>query len=182
MGKDSLRNAILVLRCQRRDEAAFEELVNRWQPRLYYYLRRLVENETAVWDTLQETWLAVFQNIRKLQAPRSFPAWLYQIAHNKAATLLRKENKYIRITNEQLADYSENNSTSAPVNQPAEVVHELLEKLKLPHREVLTLHFLEGFSIKEMANIVEVSEGTVKSRLYYAKNNLCELLKGRKNV
>ena len=57
-----------------------------------------------------------------------------------------------------------------------------LEKLKLAHREVLTLHFLEGFSIQEMARIIGVSEGTVKSRIYYAKNKLYKALKGANHV
>jgi len=60
MEQDNISNAILVLKCQRRDEKAFREIVNRWEPRLYYYLRRIVENENDVWDILQETWLVVF--------------------------------------------------------------------------------------------------------------------------
>ena len=175
-------NAILILKCQKRDEAAFREIVNRWEPRLYYYLRRIVENESDVWDTLQETWLAVFQNIRKLQDPLKFPAWLYQISHNKAVSLLRKENRYTQMTVEQTTDYCENNNTILAVNEQAELVHRALEKLTLAHREVLTLHFLEGFSIREMAGIIGISEGTAKSRLYYAKNELQKALKGANHV
>ena len=182
MEEDKLSNAILVLSCQKRDEAAFREIVNRWEPRLYYYLRRLVENENDVWDILQETWLAVFQNIRKLEDPLKFSTWLYQISHNKAVNLLRKENKYTQITDEQMADYCESNTTISAVKEHAELVHKVLEKLKLAHREVLTLYFLEGFSIKEMAQIIGVSEGTVKSRLYYAKHKLHEALKGANHV
>ena len=182
MEQDKLSNAILVLSCQKRDEPAFRELVNRWEPRLYYYLRRIVENENNVWDTLQETWLAVFQNIRKLQDPLKFPTWLYQIGHNKAVSLLRKENRYTQMTVEQTTDYCQNNTTVLAVNEQTKLVHELLGKLKLAHREVLTLHFLEGFSIQEMARIIGISEGTVKSRLYYAKHKLYEALKGANHV
>jgi len=182
MEQEKLSNAILVLRCQKRDESAFRELVNRWEPRLYYYLRRIIENENAVWDVLQETWLAVFQGIRKLKDPLKFPAWLYQVSHNKAVNWLRKENKYIQMTDEQMTDHCENNTAIPAVKEQAELVHKLLGKLKLAHREVLTLYFLEGFSIKEMTQVIGVSEGTVKSRLYYAKNKLCEALKGVKDV
>ena len=182
MEQDKLSNAILVLRCQRRDESAFRELVNRWEPRLYYYLRRIVENENDVWDTLQETWLAVFQNIRKLQDPLKFSTWLYQISHNKAVSLLRKENRYTQMTVDKVAEYCESNTTVSVVNEQAELVHKALEKLKLAHREVLTLHFLEGFSIREMAWVIGISEGTAKSRLYYAKNELQKALKGANHV
>ncbi len=182
MEQDNISNAILVLKCQRRGEKAFREIVNRWEPRLYYYLRRIVENENDVWDILQETWLAVFQNIRKLQEPLKFPTCLYKIGHNKAVNLLRKENRYIQMKEEQAKDYRENDNSVIDVKERAEVVHKMLDKLKLAHREVLTLYFLEGFSISEMAQIIGVSEGTVKSRLYYAKHKLHELLKGEKDV
>jgi RNA polymerase sigma-70 factor (ECF subfamily) len=182
MEQDNLSNAILVLKCQRRDEKAFREIVNSWEPRLYYYLRRIVENENDVWDILQETWLAVFKNIRKLEDPLKFPTWLYRIGHNNAVNLLRKQNRYAQMTIEQTADYCQNNTTVLTVNEQTELVHELLVKLKLAHREVLTLHFLEGFSIQEMAQIIGVSGGTVKSRLYYAKHKLHEALKGANHV
>ncbi len=182
MEQEKLSNAILVLRCQKRDESAFRELVNRWEPRLYYYLRRIIENENAVWDVLQETWLAVFQGIHRLKDPLKFPTWLYQISHNKAVNWLRKESKYTQMTDEQIVDHCENNTDIPTVKEQAELVHKLLGKLKLAHREVLTLYFLEGFSIKEMTQIIGVSEGTVKSRLYYAKNKLYEALKGVNDV
>jgi RNA polymerase sigma-70 factor (ECF subfamily) len=182
MEQDNISNAILVLKCQRRDEKAFREIVNRWEPRLYYYLRRIVENENDVWDILQETWLAVFQNIRKLQEPLKFSTWLYKIGHNKAVNLLRKENRYIQMKEEQAKDYRENDNKVIDVKERTEVVHKMLDKLKLAHREVLTLYFLEGFSISEMAQIIGISEGTAKSRLYYAKNKLYEVLKGANDV
>jgi RNA polymerase sigma-70 factor (ECF subfamily) len=182
MEQDKLADAILVLRCRRRDEKAFEELVNRWQPRLYYYVRRIVEDENAVWDALQETWLAVYQKIRKLEDPRKFPAWLYKISHNEAVSLLRREGKYVQMVEEQMADCFENNGTIDIAEEQAELAHKLLGKLKLAHREILTLYFLEGFSIREMAGILEVSEGTVKSRLHYAKHKMREALKGANDV
>ena len=180
--EELLHDAVLVLRCRRREEKAFEELVNRWEPRLYYYLRRIVEDENAVWDVLQETWLAVYQKIRKLEDPRRFPAWLYKISHNKAVSLLRREGKYVQVAEEQMAGCFENNGTIGIVDEQAELAHKLLGKLKLAHREVLTLYFLEGFSIREMAGILDVSEGTVKSRLHYAKHKMREALKGANDV
>ncbi|MCP4257020.1 MAG: RNA polymerase sigma factor [Planctomycetes bacterium] len=182
MKYDKISEAILVLNCQSLDESAFRELVNRWEPILYYYLRRIVGNEDAVWDILQETWLAVFQSIHKLRDTRKFPAWLYQISHNKAIGFLRKQNKYVQIMKEQMADDCENNFSISIVEDQVEFVHELLGKLKLVHREVLTLYFLEEFSIKEVAYIIGVSEGTVKSRLHYAKNRLHEALERTNDV
>ena len=176
--EEKLHDAVLVLRCRRRDETAFEELVNRWEPRLYYYLRRIIENKDCVWDVLQETWLAVFQSIGKLEDPQKFGTWLYRITRNKAVSAIRKENRQVQLTNEQIADYHENHTDILITRERAELVHQLLDKLKLGHREVLTLYFIEGFSIREIAQIIGVLEGTVKSRLHYAKNKFCEGLKG----
>jgi RNA polymerase sigma-70 factor (ECF subfamily) len=86
------------------------------------------------------------------------------------------------MTTEQIANHYENNTTISVVKEQAELVHKLLGKLKLSHREVITLYFLEEFSINEMAQIIGISEGTVKSRLYYAKHKLHEMLKGAKDV
>jgi RNA polymerase sigma-70 factor (ECF subfamily) len=180
--EELLHDAVLVLRCCRRDEKAFRELVNRWEPRLYYYLRRIIEDEDAVWDVLQETWLAVFQSIRNLEDHRKFGTWLYQIARNKAVSVLRKENRHVQVTDEQIADYSEDNTDTLISKERAELIHQALNKLKIVHREVLTLHFIEGFSIKEVSQITGVSEGTTKSRLHYARNKLSEALKGMDNA
>jgi RNA polymerase sigma-70 factor (ECF subfamily) len=182
MDEDKLQDGLLVLRCQRQEESAFRELVARWEPHLYYYLLRIIGDSNAVWDVLQETWLAVFKSIRKLKEPLSFPAWLYRIGHNKAVNWLQKENKYIQMTNEQITEYSEDIALIPTGEEQAELVHKLLGKLKLIHREVLTLYFLEGFSIKEMAQIAGVPEGTIKSRLYCAKNKLNKASKGANNV
>lgn len=180
MFNDELHYQILVLKCQRQDNSAFKEMVNLWEPRLYYYLRRLVGNESFICDILQETWIAVFSNINKLKNVRKFPAWLYRIAHCKAIEWLRAENKYVLMSDEQIVKYCENNITITFVNEQVELVHELLEKLNLVYREVLTLYFLEDFSINEMAEIIGIPEGTVKSRLHYAKNALREMLGGIK--
>lgn len=182
MQQDGLSEQILVLKCQRHDESAFRELVNLWEHRLYYYLRRFVGDKHFLWDILQETWLTVFKEIPKLQDVRTFPAWLYRITHNKAVDWLRKENKYVQMTDNQIDAIVENDITVPTVKEQAELVHGLLEKLSLAHREVLTLYFLEDFSIREIAQIIGVSDGTVKSRLYYAKRNLYQTSKGDNDV
>ena len=142
----------------------------------------MVEDENAVWDVLQETWLAVYQKIRKLEDPRKFPAWLYKIGHHKAASYLRREGKYVHMAEERMADCVEDNGTIGIAEEQAELAHQLLSKLTLAHREILTLYFLEGFSIREMAGILDVSEGTVKSRLHYAKHKIREALRGPNDV
>jgi RNA polymerase sigma-70 factor (ECF subfamily) len=177
MSEDDEDNGVLVLRCQRGDPEAFRELVNRWEARLYYYLRRVLADDNAIWDVLQETWLAVFRDIQALEDVRKFSAWLYQVSHARAVDLRRRQNRYIESVGEQVADDVEDSNCSIMASEEAEIVHAQLDKLKTIHREVLTLRFVEDFSAREMSEILGVSEGTVRSRLHYAKKKLSALLR-----
>src|SRR5205823_5527865 len=138
-----LRDELLVLRCQLGEPAAFDELMQRWESRLLYYLRRLVPQEADAWDALQRTWLAVFRDVRRLKEPRALRAWLYRVARNQAASHCRNELAHrSRVDDEADPDgIAEFHWT--PTVDEAERVHVALASLSLPHREVVTLHFLE---------------------------------------
>jgi RNA polymerase sigma-70 factor (ECF subfamily) len=181
MSEDNLDDGLLVLRCQRGDPEAFREIVKRWEPRLYYYLRRLLGNDGTVWDILQETWLAVFRDVRTLGDVRKFPAWLYRVSRAKAIDSMRKQNKYVILPEEPRVDCAEDSSTILMAEEEAQLVHEQLGRLSATHREVLTLRFLEDFSIREISEILGVSEGTVRSRLHYAKKDLSQFLREAKH-
>jgi RNA polymerase sigma-70 factor (ECF subfamily) len=105
--------------------------------------------------------------------------WLYKIAHDVAVTRLRKNDR-LKITG--LADvHAAEASTTSDWNElelleNAELVHEKLGRLSLPHREVLTLRFLEELNLSEIAQVLGCSVGTVKSRLHYAKSAMRKLL------
>jgi len=163
---------LLVLRCRRRDRAAFDELIAMRERRLFYYVRRLVGREDDAWDVLQETWLHVVRGIGSLREPRGFPKWLYTIARNVAMSRLRR-----RYADEaHLAEPENLGEIDAPVEtftlEDAELVHAALGKLSLAHRDVLTLHFMEDLTIEEIAEVLGVPAGTIKSRLHYAKRAL----------
>src|SRR5439155_20160187 len=86
---DRLYETVLVLRCQAGDDAAFTELVERYQPRLRYYLRKLLFGVREPDDVLQEIWFDVFRAIPRLIDAGAFRAWLYRIAHDRALRELR---------------------------------------------------------------------------------------------
>lgn len=170
--KEIIYDELLVLRCQRRKKGAFEELIGKWEKRLFYYVRRLVDDEEDVWDILQQTWLSVIQGIRSLREPRSLPVWLYSIARNKAMSHLRREySERSLLQNEHnLPSTQEYDETFS--FEDAELVHYGLSQISLPHREVLTLYFLQDLSVAEIADVLGISPGTVKSRLHYARRAL----------
>ena len=176
---DVVRSEILLLRHRAGDRAAMAELVALWERPLLYYLRRLLETEQDAWDALQESWLRALRELPRLRDDRAFPAWLYTIARRVAMRA--------RLQARQSEPLAEDDDPSAPaVAEPEALlagidpadVHRALAAMSLAHRDVLTLHFLEGFSVAEIATITGAPAGTVKSRLFHAKRALKKLLEG----
>lgn len=171
-----------MLRCRRGDADAWRELVRTWERRLLYYLRRLLNDERDAWDALQQTWLDAFRNLKTLKNPRALRPWIYQIAHRRAISLRRKCGSEVPLASsgdddpaiDQIPDSSWLDEQS--LLEHAEEAHCALGRLSLPHREVITLFFLEAMPIEEIAQVLGTPAGTVKSRLHYAKNALKEAL------
>src|SRR4029078_6677912 len=88
---------LLVLRCQRRDPNAAEELVTFFERPLLYYLRRMVGSEADAWDVVQDAWVFVFKALPKLRDARAFPAFLYRTARNQALARLRQRDADLRL-------------------------------------------------------------------------------------
>ena len=173
-----LADLTLVLRCQLGDERAFERLVAQYSDRLRYFVRRLVKYNEGEDDILQLTWLAVWSQLPKLRHPEAFRTWLYRIARNIALQDARRpatvelEENYAGPIEEYHEEFSK---------EEAAAVHAGLEKISPAHREVLMLRFLEGMPYAEIADVVECSLGTVRSRVHYAKISLREQMEDQEN-
>lgn len=172
---DRIYERILVLRCQAGDEGAFQELVERFGPRLRYFLRKLLGEASAAEDVLQEVWLDVFRGLPRLTAAGAFPAWLYRIARDRAYRELRKRRTDVRPLLEADAATESTNGVDFTAEDAA-AVHAALDRLAPEHREVLVLRFLEDLSYDEVARIVGCPLGTVRSRIHYAKRALALIL------
>ena len=175
--KDAIYLELLIYRCKDNDKAAFEELISLWEKRLFYFIRRLSQNEQDAWDVLQQVWIKLISGIEYLRNPASFPCWIYRIAYYTVVSHNRKlfNHKNVFQTIPDGASDAETEISCAEFDN-AEQVHNALTRLSIPHREVLTLFFLEDFSIEEIAKILGIPQGTVKSRMYYAKKELKKTL------
>lgn len=172
--------ARLALRCQAGESAAFDELIAQWESRLYYYIRRLVPQEQDAWQLLQETWLRLFQNIRQLRDPERLVPWMFGIARNTVCHHHRqvwKELQDVPLTEEFTTSADETDSTS---RDSAEEVHAALALLGLSDRELLTLCYLRELSLQDIAEVLRIPRGTVKSRLFLARTRLREILEQRR--
>jgi RNA polymerase sigma-70 factor, ECF subfamily len=160
------------------DAAAWDALFRRYQLPLYVYAVELLRNEQAALDVVQESFINAARYIGSLRDDARFGSWLFSIAHQKVQAQWRKPQR-----TEPLDDEFIELATDEPLpgellvrTEDEEEFMRLLNELPEIHRSVLLLHFLEEFSLDEIARVTGVSVGTVKSRLHYAKKSLRALL------
>jgi RNA polymerase sigma-70 factor (ECF subfamily) len=169
---DELYERLLVVRSQTGDEAAFAELIERYGPRVRYFLRKLLGSADSAEDAWQDVWLDVLRQVSRLSDPQAFRAWLYAIARGRAFGKLRKLRRNEQPLDEaQVVDpaTAEENDFSA---EDAALVHAALDRLPAEQREALVLRFLEDMSYEEIAAVAGCQLGTVRSRIHYGKRAL----------
>ena len=161
---------------------AWNALFQRYQLPLYAYVFELVRAEQPSLDLVQETFIAAARHLGSLRDDAKFGSWLFGIAHQKCVQHWRKSGREEPLD----ADFVE--ALPASDEDPSELLireeqesefMQALNQLPPPQREALLLHFVEDFSLEEIADIAGTSVGTVKSRLHYGKKALRELLEDR---
>jgi RNA polymerase sigma-70 factor (ECF subfamily) len=168
---DRLYERLLVLRCQAGDEQAFAEIVRAYDPRLRYFLLKLLANPEAAEDAAQDVWLDVYRGLVRLREPKAFRAWLYRLARDRAFRQLRKTHPMQALLDDSNIAIAED-SDEGFSKEDAEQIHRALDTLSPEHREVLVLRFIEDLSYDEIGRITGCRPGTVKSRIHYAKQTL----------
>ena len=164
--RTQIYDELLVLKCQQGDKNAFEELVKRWEKRLWHYAYKVTGCEPAAWDIVQETWLAIVKGIRKLNEAAVFPRWAFRILNNKCADWLRKQHLQSRIDS-TLSKQAQNESDARQnINVKSELLHAAIIKLSSEQRALLMLRYHEEFDIGQIAEILNAPQGTIKSRLH----------------
>ena len=152
---------------------AYNVLVSRWEKRIFNYLSRLVGDREDALDLTQDVFLKAYQNLRKLEDPSRFAAWLYRIAHNEAYSLLRKNRPDGEMVTEPSTDGA---SYRMYPMEMSLAVESALKRLTADQREAVQLKVYQGFKFDEMAEILGCPVSTIKSRLYTALDLLKESL------
>ncbi|MFN0172970.1 MAG: RNA polymerase sigma factor [Bryobacteraceae bacterium] len=164
----------LIARSRKGDVEAFNLLVSRWEKRVYNYLLRILGHREDALDLTQDVFLKAYQNLRKLDDPARFTAWLFRIAHNEAYSLFRKRRPE---SDDEVPERSDSAITVGGTGVfPIELslaVATALGRLSPDQRETVLLKVYQGFKFEEISEIVGAPVSTVKSRLYAA----LELLK-----
>jgi len=158
---------ILVLECQAGSGPALESLVARWQKRLWRHAYSLTRDADGAWDVTQEAWLGIVRGIGRLDDPAKFPGWAFRIVTHKACDWIGRRRKS-RPT-EPPAAQEPAAKDEPPGRELAGDLDCILERLPRDLGSVLRLHYLADFSVAEIAGILRIPVGTVKSRLYAAR-------------
>ena len=174
----------IVKRVQAGEVAAFDQLILKYRERVFGIIYNLTSNREDASDLTQDAFIKAFQSINRFQGHCSFFTWLYRIAVNGALSHLRKnrlrtffslEKLHEDGTNAQILDQltdKKGADRGTYLKELQEKLNEALQKLSIPHRTVSTLFEIDGLGHAEIAEIMGCTEGTVRSRLHYAKQFL----------
>jgi len=169
----------LVLRIQDGDQSALTELVERWQPRLYRQAVRLVEQPSEAEEVVQAAWLAIVRGISRLQDPACFRRWAYRIVTNKCADWIRARQRQ-RVISRKLTEEPAERPHAEDSQDDIALLRQALRQLCSEQRATLSLFYLEGMSLEEVSQVLSLPVGTVKSRLYYARRELKQILERKR--
>lgn len=173
--EENLRNseeAFYVLLAKAGDRDAFSALVERYDRKLLYFVRRILNESDEAYDVVQSVWLDVHRRLRNLRAPQAFRVWIYRLAHDRAMTLVRQRMRQPAVADDAPLEEVPDDNQWSPAVETAELVHTALGGLSIDHRRVLALRFLDDMSIENIAEVLSCSTGTIKSRLHYARRAL----------
>ncbi len=162
---DQLVDEILVMDAQDGKARAMEMLVSRWQKRLWQHAFRLTADEQAAWDVTQQSWLGIIKGLRKLHDPASFRAWAYKITTNKSIDWIRKNKAVKQVSLDEIQNHQQKEKKDSGLK-------ELLQKLDVRKRAVISLYYFEQLTIPEISVALKIPKGTVKSRLTNARKEL----------
>lgn len=181
---EQVDEAELVKRARRGDMGAYDDLVKRYQERIYATVYHMTSNHEDANDLAQEAFIKAFQALKSFKGGSSFYTWVYRIAVNKTINFLKQRKNKAQMSLDDLDFQAEHDpdlvaliSEKTPRREIS--LTELQEKLNIamlklsePHRLVVTLHDVQGLSHEEIAKIMECNIGTVRSRLFYARQQL----------
>ncbi len=174
----------LVKRARQGDLAAYDELVRRYQERIYATIYHMTSNHEDANDLAQEAFIKAYHALKSFKGGSSFYTWVYRIAVNKTINYLKQRKNKAQMSLDDLDFNAEHDpdlvaliSDKTPrreVNlaELQEKLNTAMQKLSEPHRLVVTLHDVQGLSHEEIADIMDCNIGTVRSRLFYARQQL----------
>jgi len=181
---DSQDERMLVKRAKAGDMGAYDDLVKLYQERIYATIYHMTSNHEDANDLTQETFIKAFQALKSFKGDSSFFTWVYRIAVNKTINFLKQRKNKTHLSLNDLDFNAEHDpdlvaliSDKTPrrevnLTELQEKLNAAMRKLSEVHRLVVTLHDVQGLSHEEIGEIMDCNTGTVRSRLFYARQQL----------
>jgi RNA polymerase sigma factor (sigma-70 family) len=177
-------DSVLVSRAKAGDTAAFDQLIIKYSPRVYGLVYNMTANHEDTNDLLQEIFAKAYRSIKGFRGKSSFYTWIHTIAVNMTINFLKKRGRRFQLSLDDVdsgvekdEEFKKLTSTSTPVRETdlhelQQRLNEAMMKLSYEHRAVVTMFDIQGMPHAEISQILGVSEGTVRSRLFYAHRQL----------
>jgi RNA polymerase sigma-70 factor (ECF subfamily) len=174
----------LVARAQQGDTAAFDQLVVKYSPRLYGMIYHMTSNKEDANDLMQDVFAKAFRSLSRFRGKSSFYTWIYAIGTNMTLNFLKKRKRRAAWSLDELDSGIQNDDAmvdiahfanprhQSDVNELQKRLNEAMQSLSDDHRAVVTMFDIQGIPHAEISKILKVSEGTVRSRLFYAHQQL----------
>lgn len=165
------------------DKTAFEVLFKKYREMVSRLVFSILKEESRVEDTVQDVFVLLFRNLSKFRGQSALKTWIYRITVNEALRQISRSKRWVQMP-EGDVEPSQIPSTIVVFNhgtspervliegEQRELIQSGLRQLKPDHRVILTLYYLEDLSVQELSTVLEIPEGSVKSRLYYARESL----------
>jgi RNA polymerase sigma-70 factor (ECF subfamily) len=181
---EELDDLTLVRRAQREDMRAYDALMRRYQERIYATVYHMTSNHEDANDLAQETFIKAFRALKSFKGDSSFYTWIYRIAVNKTINFLKQRKNRVQMSLNDVDFSAEHDpdlvaliSERTPrrdlgLSELQEKLNAAMQKLSEHHRMVVTLHDVQGLSHEEIGKIMDCNVGTVRSRLFYARQQM----------
>jgi len=178
----------LIARTQAGDAGAFDELIVKYSPRLYGLVYHMTSNHEDTHDMMQDIWAKAFRSIGAFRGQSAFYTWIHSIGVNMTINFLKKRGRRAHLSLDDVdsgihhdKDFVELAASSTPVREAnlselQKRLNEAMQHLSEEHRAVVTMFDIQGMPHAEIAKILKISEGTVRSRLFYAHRQLQNFL------
>jgi RNA polymerase sigma-70 factor, ECF subfamily len=181
----------LIRQCQEGNRQAFMDLVKAYQNMVFAVLYRLLQDKDEIEDVAQEVWVKVYQSIRKLKSPAAFRSWLHRIVVNAFRDRMRQKGNHIAFSLDDDLRLADGDSIQMEMEAPGllpeeellrvewqDHLEEAIRELPPSHRAVIVMREIQGMSYEEIAYAMDISLGTVKSRIARAREKLIVKLSG----
>ncbi len=170
--QSAILTELLVLQAQSGSRRAMNQLVELWTPKLARRAYRLTQDHEGVQEVIQESWIGIARGIARLRDPSRFGAWALRIVHNQSADWIRERALHRRHTLQTKEHASKSNQTDHPSTEETELIRIAVSTLDPKLREVVYLFYMDQCTIEQIAIVLNIPQGTAKTRLARARSIL----------